>query len=99
VLPSTEPSALTGSAKTNCPDESTINLSLFTLKAPFLVKTVWLEVADGFSAKKPCPEIAKSRAFNEEAIFPCVNCGFIPFNILPEPIEDDEFCNGEVANI
>ena len=42
VLPSTEPSALTGNARTNCPDESTINLSLLTLKAPFLVKETLL---------------------------------------------------------
>ena len=56
--------------KTNCPDESTTYLSLLTLKDPFLVYTVCVDVKDGCRAKNPCPEIAKSRAFNDELIFP-----------------------------
>ena len=52
-----------------------------------------------FKAKNPCPDIARSNAFNEEAILPCVNCCLIPFKIVPEPIDDEEFCKGEVANI
>ena len=72
---------------------------MLTLKAPFLVKTVWFEVAEGFNAKNPCPDIAKSSAFREEVTFPWVNCCLIPLRIVPEPIEDDAFCNGDVAKI
>ena len=32
-------------------------------------------------------------------MLPCVNCCFTPLRIAPEPIDDDEFCNGEVAKI
>ena len=28
-----------------------------------------------------------------------MNCCLIPFKIVPEPIEDDAFCSGEVAKI
>ena len=61
--------------------------------------TVCVDVKDGCRAKNPCPEIAKSRAFNDELIFPWVNCCFTPFKIVPEPIEDDAFWRGEVAKI
>ena len=43
--------------------------------------------------------MAKSNAFNEDVIFPWVNCCFTPFRIVPEPIEDEAFWRGEVAKI
>ena len=43
--------------------------------------------------------MAISNAFNDEETLPCVNCCLIPFKIVPEPIEDELFCNGEVAKI
>ena len=32
-------------------------------------------------------------------MLPCVNCCLIPLRIVPEPIDEDAFCNGEVAKI
>ena len=32
-------------------------------------------------------------------MLPCVNCCLMPFRMVPEPIDDDAFCNGEVAKI
>ena len=32
-------------------------------------------------------------------MLPCVNCCLIPLRIVPEPIDDEEFCSGEVAKI
>ena len=32
-------------------------------------------------------------------MLPWVNCCLTPFKIEPEPIDEDEFCNGEVAKI
>ena len=32
-------------------------------------------------------------------MLPWVNCCLIPFRMAPEPIEEDEFCKGEVAKI
>ena len=43
--------------------------------------------------------MAMSNALREDETFPCVNCCLIPFKIVPEPIEDELFCNGEVAKI
>ena len=95
----TDPSALTGYARTNCPDESTTYLSLLTLNEPFRVYTVCVDVKEGWRAKNPWPEIAKSNAFKEELILPWVNCCFTPLRIVPEPIDDDAFWRGEVAKI
>ena len=32
-------------------------------------------------------------------MLPCVNCCLTLFKIVPEPIEEEAFCNGDVANI
>jgi hypothetical protein len=56
-------------------------------------------VSDGFNAKKPWPEIARSSAFKDAAMLPCVNCCLTPFRIVPEPIEEEAFCKGDVAKI
>ena len=32
-------------------------------------------------------------------MLPWVNCCFTPLMIVPEPIDEDEFCKGEVAKI
>ena len=95
----TDPSSLTGKTCRYWPLLSTTYRSLFTLNDPFLVYTVWLEVRLGFIAKKPCPVIARSSAFSEDWILPCVNCCLIDLRIVPEPIALDAFCKGDVAKI
>ena len=54
---------------------------------------------EGFRAKNPCPEIAKSRALSDEDMLPWVNCCLIPLRIVPEPIDEDEFWRGDVAKM
>ena len=43
--------------------------------------------------------MAMSSALSEEDTLPWVNCCLTPFKIVPEPIEDELFCNGDVAKI
>ena len=66
----TEPSSLTGNTCSNWPWESTTYLSLLTLKAPFRVYTVCVDVRLGFIAKKPCPDMARSSALRLASMFP-----------------------------
>ena len=44
-------------------------------------------------------DIARSRAFSEAAMLPWVNCCLMPFRMAPEPIDDEAFCNGDVAKM